>query len=198
MKSLNQIFQYHFRLGRHTFIKRLFTHVAIYHPFLTESTKIGISRIFTLQYIIRESPVETIDNTPIVGTFRLAVHCFEVERDTSRSGDRLSEIIGTCITKRAVPENFYRPRHTSCPRGSLHEHHRTLLYMGNPFFQFIIMLFYGCKFPVAVSSSPMKSPINLIHSAVPERSHLFVSQMRHQRNAHFTHGIVSAALERKK
>src|SRR5699024_11173353 len=66
-----------------------------------------------------------------------------------------------------------------------------------PFFQFIIMLFYGCKFPVGSLFLSDEKSDKLNPFGLSQRSHLFVSQMRHQRNAHFTHGIVSAALERR-
>lgn len=148
MKSFNQILQYNFRLGRHTFIKRLLPHIAINHPFITESPEIGISRIFAFQCIIRKDSVETIDDAPIIGILCLAIHRFKIERDTSRTGIVFQEIVGSCVTEKLCQKALTSYSIPVASPDFSTENYRTLFYMGNPLFQFVIMLFNSRKLPV--------------------------------------------------
>ena len=86
MESMYQVFQYNFGLHGHTFVEGFLTHVAVYHSLLTKRTEVGITRVEGLQGIIRECPVIAVDNAPIVGTLRLAIYGFKIQRDTSRTG----------------------------------------------------------------------------------------------------------------
>ena len=78
MEYMQQVGQYDFRLGRHTFVKRRIFHVAIDDPFLSEGTEIGITRVLLLQCLIAERSRETIHDTPIISVVRLVIDRLEV------------------------------------------------------------------------------------------------------------------------
>ena len=77
MEYMQQVGQYDFRLGRHTFVKRRIFHVAIDDPFLSEGTEIGITRVLLLQCLIAERTRIAVHNAPVIGFVTLIVDSFE-------------------------------------------------------------------------------------------------------------------------
>lgn len=168
MKSFDQIRQNLFWLYRHTFIKRFFTHIAIHHPLLLESTEISITFIIFLQYIVGESPRITIDNAPILCLRCLLVYGFEIEGYTTRLLVVLQKIIGAGILEQLGQEalsTYCIP--VASPKLTT-EYYRTFLDSRSQGLQFIVLLLYFSKRWFAFSSVPVSKPINFIHSACPK------------------------------
>lgn len=169
MEYMQQVGQYDFRLGRHTFVKRRIFHVAIDDPFLSEGTEIGITRVLLLQCLIAERTRIAVHNAPVIGFVTLVVDSFEIKCHTSRTFVVFEEIVSTGVLEKlgekALP-SYGIP--VTAPHLAA-QHNWTFLHFSlrRQLLQFIVTGRDGVEYLVCLCSCPTNRPTNFTHSACP-------------------------------